>query len=114
MIMWMMPTPARVISLDRKTNRTFHYWHIFVPGLGRASSMAIAVYGPMEPENGLRFDMEKVLLDPYGRLVATPPDYDRGACLSRPGDNTASAMKSVVVDLSNYDLGGRYSAAASL
>ena len=25
--------PARVISLDPVTNRTYHYWHLFVPGI---------------------------------------------------------------------------------
>jgi glycogen operon protein len=26
-------TPQRVIQLDPKVNRTFHYWHVFVPGV---------------------------------------------------------------------------------
>ena len=25
--------PARVIRLDPVTNRTYHYWHVFVPGV---------------------------------------------------------------------------------
>ncbi len=25
--------PARVIPLDPATNRTYHYWHVFVPGV---------------------------------------------------------------------------------
>src|ERR1700739_1749712 len=25
--------PARVIRLDPSTNRTYHYWHVFVPGV---------------------------------------------------------------------------------
>src|SRR5215471_8134631 len=25
--------PSRVISLDPFTNRTYHYWHVFVPGV---------------------------------------------------------------------------------
>src|ERR1700688_1407477 len=25
--------PARVIAIDPTTNRTYHYWHTFVPGL---------------------------------------------------------------------------------
>ena len=27
------PKPSRVIDLDRRTNRTYHYWHAFVPGV---------------------------------------------------------------------------------
>ncbi len=34
--------PARVIELDPRTHRTYHYWHAFVPGIGRGSFMPIA------------------------------------------------------------------------
>src|SRR5205807_4311079 len=27
------PTPSRVIDLNPRTNRTYHYWHAFVPGV---------------------------------------------------------------------------------
>jgi glycogen operon protein len=27
------PEPARVIDLDPRANRTYHYWHVFVPGV---------------------------------------------------------------------------------
>jgi len=27
------PVPFRVIDLDPRTNRTYHYWHVFVPGV---------------------------------------------------------------------------------
>ena len=26
--------PARSITIDPATNRTYHYWHVFVPGVG--------------------------------------------------------------------------------
>jgi isoamylase len=51
------------------------------------------------------YDPDKILLDPYGRAVAMPPTYDRAAA-GRPGDNAATAMKSVVVDASAYDWEG--------
>jgi glycogen operon protein len=25
--------PSRVIELDRRVNRTYHYWHVFVPNI---------------------------------------------------------------------------------
>ena len=53
----------------------------------------------------MRFDATKVLLDPYGRGVVVPKGYSREAA-SREGDNTATAMKSVVVDPSAYDWEG--------
>jgi glycogen operon protein len=53
----------------------------------------------------MRFDATKLLLDPYGRGVAVPRDYSREAA-QRPGDNCATAMKSVVIDPSAYDWNG--------
>jgi glycogen operon protein len=97
--------PARVISLSPETNRTYHYWHTFVPGIGPGQIYGYRVHGPFEPTNGMRFDPAKVLLDPYGRSVAVPRNYSREAA-HRPGDNCATAMKSVVIDPSAYDWNG--------
>ena len=97
--------PARVIKLDPQLNRTFHYWHVFVPGLKPGQMYAYRAYGPFDPKKGHRFDAQKVLLDPYGRGVAIPTNYSREAA-SRAGDNAAFAMKSVLADLSNYDWEG--------
>jgi glycogen operon protein len=99
------PAPARTISLDPRLNRTFHYWHVFVPGLKAGQLYGYCADGPYVPEQGHRFDASKVLLDPYGRAVAMPTGYDRIAA-SRPGEITATAMKSVVTDTSTYDWEG--------
>ncbi|MDD1718774.1 MAG: glycogen debranching protein GlgX [Methanoregulaceae archaeon] len=98
------PKPSRVVELDRWTNRTYHYWHMFLPGIIAGQLYAYRVRGPFDPERGLRFDPDKVLLDPYGRCVARPAAYSRDAA-RKPGNNAASAMKSVVADLSAYDWG---------
>src|SRR5499427_6507084 len=97
--------PPRVITLDPEKHRTYHYWHIFVPQLGPGQIYAYRVHGSFDPNNGLRFDPSKVLLDPYGRGIVVPQDYSRRAG-ERPGGNTATAMKSVVVDASSYDWEG--------
>ena len=71
----MMPpprSPARVIELDARTHRTYHYWHVFVPGIGPGQIYAYRADGPFDPTHGLRFDPDKVLLDPYGRAVVVP------------------------------------------
>ncbi len=100
------PQPSRVIRLDPSQNhRTFHYWHAFVSGIGPGQLYAYRAEGRYAPKEGLRYDREKVLLDPYGRAVAVPRRYDREAA-RRPGDTAATAMKSVVADLSAYDWEG--------
>jgi isoamylase len=97
--------PARVVRLDPSVNRTYHYWHVFVPDVRPGQLYAYRVEGPLDPPSGLRFDPTKVLLDPYGRAVVAPPAYDREAARA-PGDNAGTAMKSVVVDVSAYDWQG--------
>jgi glycogen operon protein len=97
--------PSRVIRIDPATSRTYHYWHTFVPGVRPGQLYAYRVDGPSAAERGLRFDFKKALLDPYGRGVVIPKNYDRDVA-RREGDNAASAMKSVVVDPSAYDWEG--------
>src|SRR5215510_3863667 len=93
--------PARIISIDPVANRTYDYWHVFVPGVQPGQLYGYRVDGPSDPANGLRFDSSKVLLDPYGRGVVVPRSYTREAA-TRDGDNAATAMKSVVVDPTDY------------
>jgi glycogen operon protein len=97
--------PSRVVRIDPATNRTYHYWHCFVPGVRPGQFYGYRVEGPPAPERGLHFDPTKVLLDPYGRGVVVPANYDREAA-RRVGDNAAVAMKSVVVDPGAYDWEG--------
>ena len=97
--------PAREIRFDPAVNRTYHYWHLFVPGALPGQIYGYRVYGPSDPDLGLRFDPAKVLLDPYARSVVVPEGYRREAA-SREGDNAPTAMKSVVVDPSAYDWEG--------
>jgi isoamylase len=97
--------PSRVVPIDPVANRTYHYWHTFVPGLRQGQLYGYRVYGPFDPASGLWYDPGKVLLDPYGLGVAVPAGYSRDAA-RLPGDNTSAAMKSVVVDSADYDWEG--------
>jgi glycogen operon protein len=97
--------PAKVIPLEPQRHRTYHYWHVFVPSLKPGQVYGYRARGSFVPERGLRFDGEKILLDPYGFAVAVPKAYNRDAA-KRPGDNAAEAMKSVVADPGRYDWEG--------
>jgi isoamylase len=97
--------PQRVIPLDPVTNRTDNYWHVCVHNVKPGQIYAYRAYGPFDPTTGMRFDPAKVLLDPYGRGVAVPKNYNREAA-RQMGDNAATAMKNVVVDPSGYDWEG--------
>ena len=97
--------PFRTITLNPSINKTYHYWHVFVPGLKSGQIYAFRANGPFDPRRGLCFDAGKVLLDPYGKAVAVPEGYSRRAA-SGVGENTATAMKSVVCNPGDYDWEG--------
>jgi isoamylase len=98
-------TASRVIPFDPVVNRTYFYWHLFVPGLKQGQLYGYRVRGESDVARGRRFDSGKLLLDPYGRGVAVPKTYSRNDA-RREGDNAATAMKSVVVDQAAYDWEG--------
>src|SRR5215471_17744861 len=54
--------PARVVRLDPATNRTYHYWHAFLPGVSSGQIYGSRVEGPFERRRGrdliqLRFSL---------------------------------------------------------
>lgn len=97
--------PTRTVTLDPRLNRTYHYWHVFVSGIGAGQLYGYRAAGSSERRQGRPFDSDKLLLDPYGRAVVVPEHYSREAA-SVPGDNAGFAMKSVVADLRGYDWEG--------
>ena len=97
--------PSRTILLDPHQNRTFYYWHVFVRGLQVGQLYAYRAHGPYAPERGLRYDGDKILIDPYARAVAYGANYLRIAA-QHPGSNCAHSMKSVVVDPRGYNWEG--------
>ena len=97
--------PTRVIALDPRKHRTYHYWHVFVPGIGAGQLYAYRAFGPFDPECGLRFDPSKALLDPYGRAIVVPEAYSRRRA-ARYAEQDTIAMKSAVVDNTTYDWEG--------
>ncbi|MEM6254288.1 MAG: glycogen debranching protein GlgX [Cyanobacteria bacterium P01_D01_bin.156] len=96
------PQPQRVIQLDPNVHRTFHYWHVWVMGVGVGQVYGYRVDGSYNPDSGQRFDPDKVLLDPYARAVVGWQAYSRQAAVNR-GDNCAQSLRAVVVEPSQYD-----------
>src|SRR5467141_2333748 len=97
--------PSRVVPIDPATNRSSHYWHVFVSGVQPGQIYGYRVYGPWDPSNGMRFDPTKVHLDPYGRSVVVPKNYSRAAIRAND-ENITAAMKSIVADTEAYDWEG--------
>lgn len=44
-------------------------WHGYLPGIGPGQRYGFRVDGPFDPENGLRFNRNKLLIDPYAKAI---------------------------------------------
>src|SRR5579885_2722897 len=50
--------------------QTAHVWHAFLPGVHPGQIYGYRVHGPYDPERGLRFNPNKLLIDPYAKALA--------------------------------------------
>lgn len=54
----------------RLTEHTHQIWHGYIPGLKPGQLYGYRVSGPYEPQNGHRYNANKLLIDPYAKAVA--------------------------------------------
>src|SRR4051812_36164286 len=52
------------------TEHTDQVWHLFLPDVRPGQLYGYRVYGPYDPERGMRFNSSKLLLDPYAKAIA--------------------------------------------
>jgi isoamylase len=104
--------------------RSAHVFHGFVRGLKAGALYGFRVEGPYAPEHGHRFNVNKLLLDPYARALAGSIDLKGPICgyqTDSPDedlsfderDSAAAVPRSVVVDES-FDWGATRSPARAL
>ena len=78
--------------------RTYHVFHGYFPDLKPGTLYGLRVSGPYKPEVGLRFNSNKLLLDPYARAIGRPLKWDDslfGYCIDDPrGDMSFDARDS--------------------
>jgi isoamylase len=81
---------------DAVINRTGAVWHCFIKKseLSNANAYAYRINGPDQPGN--RFDVSKLLLDPWSKAVYFPESFSRIAA-AQPGDNIGKAALSVLI-----------------
>jgi isoamylase len=56
-------------SRIRIRERTNGAWHLYLPGIGPGQLYGYRVHGPYDPHTGLRFNPNKLLLDPYAKAI---------------------------------------------
>ena len=92
------------------TERTAFNWHGYLPGIGPGQRYGYRVHGPWAPEQGHRFNPDKLLIDPYAKSIEGAVSWGDGNVLPYvPGgddpdlerddeDDAAAIPKSVVID----------------
>jgi glycogen operon protein len=96
--------PFQVIPLEPRGHRSFFFWHVLVEGLPVGTHYAWRLDGPDDAaRSGLRFDREKVLLDPWARAVSDMLWNRQRA--SEPGANLEASLRAVVAPV-GYDWEG--------
>src|SRR5580704_957213 len=91
------------------STRTLHVWHVYVPGVRPGQRYGWRVHGPYAPEQGDRFNRNKLLVDPYAReldggldlrgpVYAFPRDRVLDDLVFDSRDDASAKPKSVVVD----------------
>jgi len=91
------------------TQRTDGVWHVHCPDVRPGQLYGYRVHGPYAPQEGHRFNPNKLLLDPYAKAVSSPAQWHELQCgytladeqedLSFDTRNSAAVVpKSIVVD----------------
>ena len=91
------------------TEQNSYVWHNYLPGIQPGQRYGYRVYGPYDPNRGLRCNPNKLLLDPYAYAIEGNIDSDESLFsywFKSQNDNTAMntldsaghTMKSVVVN----------------
>jgi glycogen operon protein len=82
-------------------------WHGYLPGVGPGSRYGFRVHAPYKPEQGLRGNPNKLLLDPYAKAVDSTVKwqqaiypYQLGADDTVPNDEDSALYmpKAIVTD----------------
>ena len=63
------PRGHRELERIAITERTDFVWHCYLPEARPGLRYGYRVHGPNAPERGHRFNPQRVLIDPYARLV---------------------------------------------
>ncbi len=70
---------------------TNHNWHCYLPGVHPGQRYGYRVHGPYEPDDGLRFNPCKLLIDPYAKAIEGEVDWDAAQVLPYTPDGSDDA-----------------------
>jgi len=64
------PDQAEPTATIKIIDRTFNVWHVYIEGIHPSQLYGYKVYGPYNPGEGMRFNPNKLLIDPYAKAIS--------------------------------------------
>ena len=64
------PEDEKEFAKIKLVERTHHVWHAYLDGAMPGLLYGYRLHGPFEPQNGHRFNPNKLLIDPYAKAIA--------------------------------------------
>ncbi len=105
--------PSETIHLKEKDG---YIWHVFVSGIKPGTLYNYRIDGPYKPELGLRFNKNKLLIDPYARAITSDVTWNKSVYgydtdsdqkdLSFSTENDSQFVPKSVVYKDNFDWKG--------
>ena len=89
---------TRIVDFDPLRHRTGDIWHIWVRGVSVGQLYGYRIEGPYAPEEGHRFNPNKLLLDPYARAIAGVRDWDFAAARGYDSSSSLTDLSFSTVD----------------
>lgn len=99
--------PSYSLVLDPSMHKSTGIWHCRLPAsmVEQANYYAYTVNGPQGVAEGHRFDVDKMLLDPYACAVHFPPEHSRDRARDA-GSNMGQAPLGVLpIGINDFDWG---------
>lgn len=113
--------PSIKLELDPVLHKTGDIWHIYVYEVGNSDFYGWRMDGPYVPEEGHRFNINKLLIDPYCKALTAMYDFNDESIYSydkQTAENFENidmsfsqlcssklTPKSIIIDESKYDWG---------
>lgn len=106
---------AEPFARVKMTDRTYSVWHVYIPGIKPCQLYGFRVYGPYDPSEGMRFNPNKLLIDPNAKalsgvlnwhpsLFGYDLDSKEGDLVMSETDSAPYIPKCIVVD-NSFDWG---------
>jgi len=102
-------TDNKEFASVKMAERTYQIWHVYLPDAKPGQLYGYRVYGPYNPQEGERFNANKLLIDPYAKAISGTIEWHDSLFAYKVGegnqdtsfsetDSAPFIPKSVVID----------------